>query len=229
MNQPSRLLHIEDDPGITGLVEKLTPTGVIYDVAPSVEAAKKLLDAHTYNVILLDIYLGSQTGFEIIDYLKVKEFSQIPAILVLTGSQDEQVEVRCHELDVQEFIRKPFKAGVLKAQIEKHLVKSIECGQKLRQVGPLQIDENKMQVKLISDAGEETVLLTLKEYRLLLKFIHKRNQTVTREEILVDVWKSHSEIQSRTIDMHVSALRKKLGPVGDSITSVRGVGYSLKL
>lgn len=229
MGQEIRLLHIEDDPGITGLVEKLTPTGVFYDVAPDVEKAKQLLDKNIYCLILLDIYLGSQTGFEIIDYLKTKEFSQMPSILVLTASQDEQIEIRCHELEVQEFIRKPFKASVLKAQIEKHILKSCELNHALKKFGPLQIDENKMQVKLVSEAGEENVLLTLKEYRLLLKFIHKRNQTVTREEILVDVWKSHSDIQSRTIDMHVSALRKKLGPFGESITSVRGVGYSLKL
>lgn len=229
MTEDTRLLHIEDDPGITNLVEKLTPTGVKYDIAPDVETAKKQLDTHVYCMIILDIYLGSQTGFEIIDYLKTKEFVQMPAILVLTGSQDESIEVRCHELDVQEFIHKPFKASVLKAQIEKHVQKSCEINQKLKKFGPLEIDENKMQVKLISDAGEENVLLTLKEYRLLLKFIHKRNQTVTREEILVDVWKSHSEIQSRTIDMHVSALRRKLGPIGESITSIRGVGYSMKL
>lgn len=229
MNQDLRLLHIEDDPGITSLVEKITPTGVTYDVARDVEGAKKLLNENSYCLILLDIYLGSQSGFEIIAYLKEKEFSQIPSILVLTGSQDEEVEVRCHELEIQEFIRKPFKASVLKAQIEKHIHKSCDLNNSLKKIGPLQIDENKMQVKLFNGNGEENVLLTLKEYKLLLKFIHKRNQTVTREEILVDVWKSHSEIQSRTIDMHVSALRKKLGPIGDSITSVRGLGYSLKL
>ncbi len=229
MSQIVRLLHIEDDPGIASLVEKLIPTEVQYDSAPNVSTAKKLLDTHNYCLILLDIYIGSESGFEIIEYLKIKEFNQMPAILVLSGAEEEEVEIRCHELEVQEFIRKPFKASVLRSQIEKHIHKSCEINQSLRKFGPLEIDENKMQVKLISGSNKETIFLTLKEYRLLLKFVHKRNQTVTREEILVDVWKSHSEIQSRTIDMHVSALRRKLGPLGDAITSVRGVGYCLKI
>lgn len=229
MSKDIRLLHIEDDLGMARLVEKITPTGVHYDSAPDVQSAKKLLDAHNYCVIILDIFLGSETGFEIIDYLKAKEFTQMPAILVLTGSQEEQVEIRCHELDVQEIIRKPFKANVLRVQIKKHIQKSCEINQGLRKIGPLRIDENKMEVKIMNGNGEENILLTIKEYRLLLKFIHKLNQTVTREEILIDVWKNHSEMHSRTIDMHVSALRRKPGPIGDSITSVRGIGYTLRI
>lgn len=229
MGQELRLLHIEDDPGIANLVEKLTPSVVAYDLATNVSMAKEFLDRNNYCIIILDIFLGTETGFEIIDYLKAKEFSLMPTILVVSGAQDENIEIRCHELDVQEFIRKPFKASILRAQLVKHVNRICTQNLSLRRVGPLEIDENKMQVKLMGETGGENVLLTLKEYRLLQKFIQKINQTVTREEILVDVWKSHSEIQSRTIDMHVSALRRKLGPLGDSITSVRGIGYTLRL
>lgn len=114
------------------------------------------------------------------------------------------------------------RSNILKAQLSKYLVKNTPAVDALKEYGPLKIDVKKMQVKL----EQEDLQLTLKEYKLLLKFIEHPGTIYTREQLYAEVWDANSATQSRTIDMHVSVLRKKLGKVGNAISSVRGVGYS---
>lgn len=225
-----KALYLEDDKDMHLLISKNLPENLDFRVACTIEEAKAFLEKETFHLILVDINLNAnESGFDFINYLTNKEFPFIPSILIISSSVSEDDEIRSHEANVLEFVRKPIRPKVLKAQLEKYL-RRFSMVRSLRRLGPLQIDELKMEVKMIfQDAKDEVICLTLKEYKLLLKLIDNPARTYSREELLTEVWNANSAVQSRTIDMHISSLRKKLGAFGDAISSRRGVGYTFDL
>ena len=220
-----KALYLEDDPEMQLLVSKLLPGNLSVRMAKNIDEALDLLKNETFHLVLVDLYIGQESGFKLIEELKNREFTFIPSIIIISASQNEADEIKSHEANVIEFIHKPLRPNVFKSQITKYLSR-FENGHTIKKLGPLLIDELKMQVKKVWDSQEENVLLTLKEYKLLLKLINNPEKTYTREELLTEVWNASSDMQSRTIDMHISSLRKKLGNFGDAILSIRGVGYS---
>ncbi|WPU64320.1 response regulator transcription factor [Peredibacter starrii] len=225
-----KALYLEDDPSMQSLVMKILPENIEVSQAHNMSGALDLLNRNTFHIILVDLRLEGESGFEFLESLKDREFPFIPSIIIITASENEADEVRSHKLNVFEFIRKPLRPEAFKSQMEKY-INRFRTGHNhvVKRVGPFVIDESKMEVKLTFDHTEEPILLTLKEYKLLLKLVNNPKKTYTREELLKEVWNISSDVQSRTIDMHISSLRKKLGAVGDTISSIRGVGYSFNL
>lgn len=220
-----KILYLDDERDMRNLVNTtLSPLAEIHEAGTILEGMN-LLKQENYNVIMVDLNLGTESGLEFVNFIKKKNFKIKPEIIVITGSSCEEQEALCHELEVSEFIKKPIRSKVLRAQIKKYLHKSKQNSLSVRDIGPLRVDLNKMQVRLF----EEDLQLTLKEYRLLLKFIEHPGVVYTREQLYSEVWDANSATQSRTIDMHVSVLRKKLGRVGNAICSVRGIGYSFDI
>lgn len=220
-------LYIDDDSDMRNLVKSSLPENVTLSEAESVVQAVEAISSHSFDFIFIDLNLGrGGEGFQIIDFLKTKEFISIPTIFIVTGSAAEDDEIRGHQLDVGEYIHKPVKPKIFRAMVEKHIAHRESKANSVKKVGPLKIDEKKMQVKINNGTKDEDLLLTLKEYKLLMTFIDNPGANYSREELYKEVWDSSGEVQSRTIDMHVSALRKKLGEFGGTIISVRGVGYS---
>lgn len=225
-----KALFLDDDPDMIPLIQESLPEMIECSHARNMTEAMNLLLRNQFHLLLVDLNLGEAepSGFDFLQELKEKEFVFIPSVLVITSSDKEEDEIRSHDFDALEFIKKPIRTKVLKSQLEKHCRRFLH--QKAsRKFGPLMIDEERMEIRLILNGKEEQMLLTLKEYKLLLKLIATPGRAYTREQLFLEVWNSSSEVQSRTIDMHVSALRKKLGPFGDAISSIRGVGYSFDL
>lgn len=219
-----KALYLDDDPEMHLLVSKIAPPELKVHPASTILEAKKLLDEHHFQIILVDLYLVGESGFDFIDFLKNKDFLFGPTIIIITSSQDENDEVKSHENDIFEYVHKPIRSLSFKALLEKHL-RRFTSKNSVRKYGSLIIDEFRMEVKIALPDREEPILLTLKEYKLLVKLISNPDKPHTREELLADVWNTSSDIQSRTIDMYVSSLRKKLGALGEVISSRRGVGY----
>ena len=218
------ILCVDDDQEIRKIIRASLPADTSMEEAEDVKAAISLLETNSFEIILIDLNLKSESGFELVEYVKNKEFAVVPKVFIVTGSEEENDEIRGHQLEVTEYIRKPLRPSVFRSIIEKHFNKANEPIT-MKKIGPLKVNPMKMQVKLEAQDKDEDLLLTLKEYKLLMKFLDHPNKSFTREQLYVEVWDASSEIQSRTIDMHVSALRKKLGVYGSSISSVRGVGY----
>lgn len=220
-----QVLYLDDDAEMRQIVKASLPAETHCDEAGNVKEAIKLVESKTYSIILIDLDLDGESGFDFIQFIKQKEFIFMPIIIILTASQKEEDEVRGHQLEVHEYITKPIKPAVFSAQIDKYVQRLRSETLSLKRVGPLKIDAKRMQVKMDLGHADEDLLLTLKEYKLLMKFIDNPRIPFTREQLYTEVWEASSEIQSRTIDMHVSALRKKLKHFSNSITSVRGIGY----
>ncbi len=228
--QKLKALFLDDDPDMLPLVIESLPDSMECLHARNMEAALTLLNQHHFHLLLIDLNLGadSSSGFDFIAHLKEHQFVFIPSILIISSSEKEEDEIKSHDLDVQEFIKKPIRTKVLKSQLEKYSRRFLNQ-KPTRKFGPLSIDEERMEIRLSLNGKDEQMLLTLKEYKLLLKLISTPGKVYTRDEIFTDVWNSSTEVQSRTIDMHVSALRKKLGPFGEALSSIRGVGYTFDL
>lgn len=221
-----KLLYVEDDHEMRSIVRASLPENCELVEAESVQEGIKLLDVYPYLIVLIDLNLGGESGFQLVEHIKQKEFATIPNVMIVTSSDSEVDEIRGHQLEVTEYIHKPIRSSVFKALVTKYINKASDPTADIKRVGPLRVDKQKMQVKISDGEKDEDLLLTLKEYKLLMKFMDSPGVAYTREQLFVEVWDASSEIQSRTIDMHVSALRKKLGQYGQAIASVRGVGYS---
>lgn len=224
-----RLLIVEDDPELsTGLLLYMESQG--YDVTLVSNGDKGLQEAVSlpgFDLLILDAKLPGRSGFEILREARAKGVSA--PVLMLTGLGGHDDKMRGFELGADDYLTKPFSTEELLARVQAILRRSHPAPEDrggVFSVGGLRVDLDKHEVT----RDGEPVALTDLEFRLLRYLLLHRGRTATREQILRDVWGLPSEVETRTIDRHVNALRKVMD--GDSeenwpIQSVYGIGYKL--
>lgn len=220
---------VEDDPELsTGLLLFLESQG--FDVTLADNGDKGLQHALTLpspDLLILDAKLPGRSGFEILREARSRGVST--PVLMLTGLGGHDDKMRGFELGADDYLTKPFSTDELLARVQAILRRSttpVDDEQGIFDVGGLKVDLSSGDV---TRDGEEVPLTDL-EYRLLRYLLVHRGRTATREQILRDVWGLPSDVETRTIDRHVNALRKVMD--GDSeeswaIQSVYGIGYKL--
>ena len=220
-----RILLIDDDTDFHNLVKSTLSSLIDVDTAMTAKEVFQKLNQNTYDLIIFDINLGSENGIEILKEVKsLGRYDAIPK-LVISASQSDEDEVKAHRLEVDDYIHKPIRMAPFRAQIEKHIKKKV-TGTILNN-GPLAIDVSKMKVMMDVKGTPQELSLTLKEYKILVKLVQAHGRVLSREVIFQEIWDEENEGLLRTIDTHVSTLRKKLGDHGSALQSIRGVGYSL--
>lgn len=173
-------------------------------------------------LIILDVMMPKMDGWEVCK--TVRQYSQVP-IVMLTARSDERDELLGFELGVDEYISKPFSPKILVARIEAILRrKSIATGEVLEIAG-IRIDKDAHEAFIDGKAVE----LSNKEFELLTYFIENQGMALSREKILNNVWNYDYFGDARTIDTHVKKLRSKLGPKGDLIKTIWGMGYKFEV
>lgn len=221
------ILIIEDDIDIINLSKKpLEQEGFTVSVAMSVKFGIEKIKIEKPDIILLDIMLPDGDGAEVLKWTKRnQEFSDIPTI-ILTAKSNEFDKVLLLELGADDYITKPFSIRELIARIKtilrRYESKSQPKHNKFEEEG-LIIDFDSFEV--IVDGTN--VKLTKKEFEILKLLIKNRKIVLSKDKIFYSVWGSEEEISedSRTIDVHINKLKKKLGKYGERIVVVRGVGY----
>ena len=179
-----------------------------------------------YDLIVLDAKLPDRSGFEVLRRART-EGVHTP-ILMLTGLGDHEHKMRGFQMGADDYLTKPFQTEELLARIEALLrreAQAIEEDGTFR-VGGLDVDIDEHTVT----RGGDPVKLTDLEYALLEYLLRRRGRTATREQILRDVWDLPAEVETRTIDRHVNALRDVMDGEDEStwaIQSVYGIGYKL--
>lgn len=174
------------------------------------------------DLIILDVMMPKMDGWEVCK--TIRRYSQVP-IVMLTARSEERDELLGFELGVDEYISKPFSPKILVARVEAILRrKSAKTGEVLELAG----------IRLDKDAHEVTVDgrpvdLSNKEFELLAYFMENQGMALSREKILNNVWNYDYFGDARTIDTHVKKLRSKLGPKGDMIKTIWGMGYKLEV
>lgn len=170
---------------------------------------------------ILDIMLPGMDGLEILRRLREgRETSEVPVIM-LTARSAEMDRVSGLENGADDYVVKPFGIMELQARVKAVLRRTQRRGDRVLTCGELEIDPAAREVR----KGGKLVELTFKEFELLRLLCTRRGVALTRDEILQAVWDYDYTGETRTVDMHVKALRQKLGE--DIITTVRGVGYKI--
>ena len=185
------------------------------------------LEKELPKLILLDIMLPDEDGLTILRRLRSDErYAHIPVIMA-TAKGTEFDKVKGLDWGADDYIAKPFGMLEMVARI-KAVLRRYE-GLSLPQNGQL-ITRDNLTVNLLErkvSVGEEEVLLTLKEFELLKKFLLYPGIVFSRDKLLNDIWGYEFTGETRTVDVHIRTLRQKLGSAGDLIETIRGVGYRM--
>lgn len=220
-----KVLLVEDSKEIYTIVRQSLGSIADLEWAESVAAAKSFLEANKYDLILLDIELPDGNGIKFCSEINMKNPKQ--AIFFLTSHQDLSDKVLGFTAGADDYITKPFESLELRARVENKL-KKVQLDQKMSNVMEwegLIIDKNKQAVKILVDGEFKSVDLTHLEFKLLIYLADKEEDVIPRDEILNDIWGEDVHVYSRSVDTHVSKLRRKLGPASAYIQSVHGTGY----
>ena len=222
-----RLLLVEDEPGLQlALFDRLTAEGYTVETAGDGNLAVTRATGEPFDVIVLDVMLPGRDGFDVAKTIR-QQGIQTP-ILMLTARSQVVDRVVGLKLGADDYLTKPFETIELLARIEALLRRapSSASGVSLEryQFGDVTVDVRKAEVKLRGVALD----LSAKEFQLLKYFIEHRGATVSRDELLQEVWGYSSMPSTRTVDVHVAWLRQKLelNPrVPQFILTVHGLGY----
>ena len=223
-----RILIVEDDATIgSGLVAALEANG--YAVGWAASGADALARCHSDipDLILLDLGLPDLDGTEVCR--RLRRAAPDATIVMLTARRDEIDVILALEAGADDYLTKPFRLAELLARLRAHLRRprpAVSTSDHL-QVGDLGVD---LAARRVTLEGDE-VDLRPKEFDLLALLAAEAGRVVTRERIMSDVWDEHWFGSTKTLDTHVSALRRKLDDRPDApsrITTLRGVGYRLE-
>lgn len=214
-----KLLIVEDEEYIADIMMiGLKKAGYECENVYDGKSAADILEQKRYDLILLDIMLPEVNGFELMEY--IKEY-YTPVIFITARSRLED-KVKGLSLGADDYITKPFELAELTARVESVLRRYYK-GQKNISFAGLVIDAAS---RIVRKDGE-SIELTMKELDLLLLFLRNRNITLFRDRIYEEVWGGEYDGESRTVDLHVQRLKKKLG-LHSAIVSVRKIGYRLE-
>ncbi len=222
-----RLLLVEDEPGLQlALSDRLAAEGYSVETAGDGNVAVTRATGEPFDVIVLDVMLPGRDGYDVAKTIRSQGI-QTP-ILMLTARSQVVDRVVGLKLGADDYLTKPFETIELLARIEALLRRapSSSAGVSLEryQFGEIAVDVRKAEVKL---RGTQ-IDLSAKEFQLLKYFIEHRGATVSRDELLHEVWGYQATPSTRTVDVHVAWLRQKLEPnprVPQYILTVHGLGY----
>lgn len=222
----ARVLLVEDEPGLQlALSDRLISEGYRVETAGDGHTAVRRATGEPFDVIVLDVMLPGRDGFEVAKAVR-QQGVQTP-ILMLTARGQVVDRVVGLKLGADDYVTKPFEMVELLARIEALLRRApMASGVTLDrfQFGNVLVDARKAEVT--KDGAP--VDLSAKEFHLLRYFIEHRGATISREELLTEVWGYQATPSTRTVDVHVAWLRQKLEPnprVPQYILTIHGLGY----
>ena len=215
-----RMLLVEDDRRLADLVaDRLRDLGHEVETANDGDEGLRLANSGRFNVAVLDVMLPGRDGLSVLDELRGTG-DDLP-VLLLTAKDTVPDRVDGLRRGADDYLVKPFAFDELVARVEAVARRSSADPRLVH--GPIAMDREARRVW----ADGEEVDLTAKEFDLLRCFLENDGRVLTRAELKERVWDFEFDAQTKVVDLYVHYLRRKLGPAGDRIHTVRGVGYVL--
>lgn len=225
--QKIKILVIEDEEDIASLI-KLQAELAGYKVHVEADGLNGLMavERERPDVIVLDIMLPGLNGLDVCRKIRSNaDFNNIP-IVIISAKTEELDVVLGLELGADDYVAKPFSLKVLFSRIKAVLRRGKETEKESK---VLTFGDYTMEVdRYLLRRKDKAIPLTLSEFGILRRLLSNRGKVLTRNQLLDDVQNDDAFIIDRNIDVHIAALRKKLGPHFEGIETVRGVGYRFK-
>jgi len=219
-----KILLVEESIEVAELVA--TALGDDFDVTTvgTAEAARQRASASRFDGVILDVSLPDGDGFDLCRALQQDERQAETAIVFLAARSDAEDRIAAFSIGADDYVERPFDRRELRARVMARLRRLQGQREPRLMRGDLQLDLSRQRAVLLGEGGEEELDLTPHEFRLLFQLAREENRTLSREDLMRSVW-GNVVVYERTIDSHLSNLRKKLGARAGYIRSVRGVGY----
>ena len=227
MDMP-KILVVDDEEDLCEILKfNLEIEGYEVDTAFSAEEALKM-DIASYQLLLLDVMMGEISGFKMASILRKEEKTADIPIIFLTAKDTENDMLTGFSIGGDDYIAKPFSIKEVAARVKAVLKRAGNIAlpekKKTIEIGELTLDLNSKTVYL----NEQQILLTKKEFEILSMMAKAPNRVFSREDILGKAWQEDGYVLERTVDVHITRLRKKLGAFGKHIANRSGYGYCLE-
>lgn len=219
-----RVLLVEDDGALGGaVVALLAGAGHTVRWAKTCAEARQVLSEMDCELVVLDLGLPDGDGLDLC--IEMRDRGDQTAVVVLTARSDESEAIRVLDGGADDFVAKPFRAGELVARLGAHLRRTPTTDSDIT-VGPIRVNPGTRTAWL----GEESLILRRREFDLLAVLANNAGSVTRRDVLMAEVWGEEWAESTRTLDVHIAALRRKLADAGDRwerIETVRGYGYLL--
>ena len=215
-----KILIVDDEKPICDLIDiNLSAAGYHCKAVQDGLEAIDIIESEKFDLILLDIMLPGADGYDIMEYIRPLK---IPVIFI-TAKHEVKDRVKGLKLGAEDYLVKPFDVVELVARVEV-VLRRFNKTQKMLSAGDVTVD---MEARKVTKAGKP-VILTNKEYGLLVLFIQNKNVALFKETLYEKVWEDEYIADSRTLELHVQRLRRKMG-WENNLVAVYKVGYRLEL
>jgi two-component system response regulator MtrA len=228
MNKEIKIALVEDDENLRFLVaERLQTEGYkVFEAANGDEAEKMILEEQP-DIVLLDWMLPGKQGSEVCGNIREQGFDKL--VIMMTAKAQDIDKIEAYNFGVSDYITKPYNMDVLVALIDNKIKFSLNS-EKSESYKFANMEHQPNTHILIKDGKK--IELTILENRILLYFLKNKNKVINREELMMEVWGYNADVNTRTLDMHIVRLRKKIEDNPDSpkyLQTVRGIGYKFAL
>ncbi|MCC8425159.1 response regulator transcription factor [Mucilaginibacter sp. UR6-11] len=224
MNKEIKIALVEDDENLRFLVaERLESEGYKVLEAGNGDDAEAMILADRPDIVLLDWMLPGKQGAEVCTNVRAKGFDGV--VIMTTAKQQDIDKIAAYGFGVSDYVTKPFNMDVVVALIE-NKIKFVLNNEKTETYSFADMEHHPNTHLLIRDGRK--IELTILENRILLYFLKNKNKVINREELMMEVWGYNADVNTRTLDMHIVRLRKKIETNPDYpqyLQTVRGVGY----
>jgi len=222
MKQEYKILVVDDEKDLCEILQfNLESEGFQIEVAYSGEEALSK-SVEQFDLLLLDVMMGGMSGFKLADKIR-KELGLSVPIIFLTAREAENDLLTGFNVGADDYLCKPFSIKELVARIKAVLRrgKLTEVKTKMITIDTMEIDLNRKSLTI----DNEPVLLTRKEFEILVLLISQKGKYLSRQEILDRIWRDDVIVTERNVDVNIARLRKKIGVYGDCLKGRSGYGY----
>lgn len=224
MNKEIKIALVEDDENLRFLVaERLQSEGYKVLEASNGDDAETMILAEQPDIVLLDWMLPGKQGAEVCSNIREKGFDKL--VIMTTAKQQDIDKISAYNFGVSDYVTKPFNMDVLVALIDNKI--KFQLNNEKSESYHFANMEHLPNTHLLIKEGRK-IELTILENRILLYFLKNKNKVINREELMMEVWGYNADVNTRTLDMHIVRLRKKIETNPDSpqyLQTVRGIGY----
>lgn len=219
-----KLLILDDDKKVCDLLERGLANDFEVITTQKSEEAYRIATEDTPDILMIDIFLKDGNGIELCESLRKNPKTKKVPILLFTGEGSVEKMLQTYEVGADDYLEKPIDLTVIRSRLKARLLRAEEMAKSSTiAAGDLKLHPDSLEV----ECKGELRRLSLIEFDLLVMFLAHLNQKISREEILQVVWKNVL-VSERTVDVHVSSLRRKLKGFNLSIKSLYGNGYMMR-